>query len=653
MYCRRSAVDDVRSRRSRAVDEDRRRIRWAVDEDRHRRRWACDDDRRRRRREIDDYPPLELPLQWRDPPPVYPSPFYSAARKGIPNQPIVVDDYPPLELPLRWRDPPPEYPPLLLPLPVPLPQLTDPISSGAPASSDPVDSSHRSSGDRDNPDPLKVQFPLISKCGFIKKLLSEPNDKTSSIDLPDIPGGSEAFQLADKFCYGINFEINTENIAVFRCASEFLEMTEEVSTGNLLSRTEAYLEEVVLISLSGSVTVLHKSVELLPMAEKVKLVSRCIDAIAYLACSNSQFSTSSKGDSSHENSSSSVSQPRAIMDWWAEELIVLRIDTFQRVLMALKSRGFKQQALGPVIMLYAQNSLRGLDIFGRGRQKIEPKQEHEKKVVLETIVSLLPTETNTISVSFLSMLLRAALYLETTVACRLDLEKRISLQLTHAALDDLLIPSFSFNGDILFDIDTIQRIFINYLQHENDISRLGYNTDEDYLSPPHGDIERVGRLMESYLAEIALDPNLGIAKFVSFAELIPEQAKVTEDDMYIAIDIYLKAHQLLTEAERKIVPTHKIILGAYGDFSIISSSEIMNSKSNKVDDSHGTVRIGYLSSFDENEHKVHHVDWKTSRHVVISKSAFKVFDPGICCHRTSPPIIEPRTESSSFYARGE
>ncbi|KAH0468526.1 hypothetical protein IEQ34_003559 [Dendrobium chrysotoxum] len=395
------------------------------------------------------------------------------------------------------------------------------------------------------------KFPLTSKCGFIKKLLSELNDKTSSIDLPDIPGGSEAFQLVAKFCYGINFEINTENIAMLRCASEFLEMTEEVSAGNLLSRTEAYLEEVVLISLSGSVTVLHKSEEHLPMAEKVKLVSRCIDAIAYLACSNSQFSTSSKTDSSHENSSSSVSQPRAIMDWWAEELIVLRIDTFQRLLMALKSRGFKQQALGPVIMLYAQNSLRGLDIFGRGRQKIEPKQEHEKRVVLETIVSLLPTETNTISVSFLSMLLRAAIYLETTVACRLDLEKRISLQLTHAALDDLLIPSFSFDGDILFDIDTIQRIFINYLQHENDMSRLGYNTDEDYLSPPHGDIERVGRLMESYLAEIASDPNLGIAKFVSFAELIPEQAKVTEDDMYRAIDIYLKAHQLLTEAERK------------------------------------------------------------------------------------------------------
>ncbi|PKU71023.1 hypothetical protein MA16_Dca018641 [Dendrobium catenatum] len=45
-----------------------------------------------------------------------PSLFYSASRKGIRNQPIVVDDYPPLELSLRWRDLPPEY--LLLELPL-------------------------------------------------------------------------------------------------------------------------------------------------------------------------------------------------------------------------------------------------------------------------------------------------------------------------------------------------------------------------------------------------------------------------------------------------------------------------------------------------------------------------------------------------------
>lgn len=185
------------------------------------------------------------------------------------------------------------------------------------------------------------------------------------------------------------------------------------------------------------------------------------------------------------------------------------------------------------------------EIFGKGRKKIEPKQEHEKRVMLETIVSLLPREKNAISVSFLSMLLRAAIYLETTVACRLDLEKRMGLQLGQAVLDDLLIPSFSFTGDTLFDVDTVQRIMMNFLDYEMDGTRLCYNADDEFVSPPTSDIERVGKLMEDYLAEIASDRNLSISKFISLAELVPEQSRITEDGMYRAIDIYLKVYSLV------------------------------------------------------------------------------------------------------------
>lgn len=171
---------------------------------------------------------------------------------------------------------------------------------------------------------------------------------------------------------------------------------------------------------------------------------------------------------------------------------------------------------------------------------MEPRQEHEKRVVLETIVSLLPRERNAMSVSFLSMLLRAAIYLETTVACRLDLEKRMALQLGQAVLDDLLIPSYSFTGDTLFDVDTVQRIMMNYLESEVEGNRLGYNEGDDYVSHLANDMERVGKLMENYLAEIASDRNLSVSKFIGLAEIIPEQFRVTEDGMYRAIDIYLK-----------------------------------------------------------------------------------------------------------------
>lgn len=401
------------------------------------------------------------------------------------------------------------------------------------------------------------KFPLVSKCGYIRKLVSESNDADlSEVQIPDIPGGGEAFELAAKFCYGINFEISTENIAMLRCVAEYLEMTEDYSVGNLVARTEAYLNEVALKSLAGAVSVLHFSENFLPVAEKVKMVSRCIDAIAFMACRESQFSLSGRSDSGNEGVdalSSAISQPKPIVDWWAEDLTVLRIDIFQRVLIAMMARGFKQYALGPILMLYAQKSLRGLEIFGKGRKKIELEQEHEKRVVLETIVSLLPRERNALSVSFLSMLLRAAIYLETTVACRLDLEKRMALQLGQTVLDDLLIPSYLFTGDTLFDVDTVQRIMMNYLEFEVEGHRLGYQADDEYVSPPPSDMERVGKLMENYLAEIASDRNLTVSRFIGLAELIPEQSRITEDGMYRAIDIFLKAHPGLSDMERKKV----------------------------------------------------------------------------------------------------
>nr|GMD53881.1 BTB/POZ domain-containing protein At5g67385 [Ipomoea batatas] len=399
------------------------------------------------------------------------------------------------------------------------------------------------------------KFPLVSKCGYIRKLVSESSDADLSIvEIPDIPGGAEAFELAAKFCYGINFEISTENIAMLRCTAEYLEMTEDYAVGNLVGRTEAYLNEVALNSLAGAVSILHSSESLLPMAEKVKLVSRCIDQIAYIACKDSQFCTSVvvEGGTNGLNSST-LSNTKPIVDWWAEDMAVLRIDFFQRVLIAMMARGFKQYGLGPILMLYAQKSLRGLEIFGKGRKKIEPRQEHEKRVVLETIVSLLPREKNTLSVSFLSMLLRAAIYLETTVACRLDLEKRLGLQLGQAVLDDLLIPSYSFTGDTLFDVETVQRIMMNYLEYQLEGNRSGFNPDEEYVAPSPSDMERVGRLMETYLAEIASDRNLSVSKFINIAELIPEQSRITEDGMYRSIDIYLKAHPALSDMERKKV----------------------------------------------------------------------------------------------------
>lgn len=184
------------------------------------------------------------------------------------------------------------------------------------------------------------------------------------------------------------------------------------------------------------------------------------------------------------------------------------------------------------------------DISGKRRKKIEARTEHEKRVVVETVVSLLPREKNALSVSFLSLLLRAAIYLETTVSCRVDLERRMSLQLGQAVLDDLLIPSYSLTGGTLFDVGTVKRIMKNFLEYEMVGNRLGSN-DEENVSSSASEMEKVGKVMLDYLAEIASDSNLFVSEFISVAEVIPEQSRITEDVMYKAIDMYLKVYQLL------------------------------------------------------------------------------------------------------------
>lgn len=108
---------------------------------------------------------------------------------------------------------------------------------------------------------------------------SEEADLTR-INLSEIPGGPEIFEKVAKFCYGVNFEITVHNVAALHCAAEYLEMTDKYCENNLAGRTEDFLSQVALSSLSGAVVVLKSCENLLPLAEDLQLVQRCIDVAA-------------------------------------------------------------------------------------------------------------------------------------------------------------------------------------------------------------------------------------------------------------------------------------------------------------------------------------------------------------------------------------
>ncbi|XP_041008810.1 BTB/POZ domain-containing protein At5g48800 [Juglans microcarpa x Juglans regia] len=403
------------------------------------------------------------------------------------------------------------------------------------------------------------KFPLVSRSGRIRKLVAEHRDSAiSTVELLNLPGGAESFELAAKFCYGINFEITSMNVAQLCCVSDYLEMTEEFSKDNLGSRTEEYLESIVCKNLEMCVEVLQQCENLLPLADELRIVSRCIDSIASKACAEQIASSFSRLEYSSSGRLHMNRQAKCDGDWWIEDLSVLRIDLYQKVMTAMKCRGVRPESIGASLMSYAQKELtKKSSLWNPSSQAkvdlLSVPTGHEKLVV-ETIVSLLPVEKLIVPITFLFGLLRSAVMLDCTIACRLDLERRIGSQLDIATLDDLLIPSFRDAGDTLFDVDTVHRILVNFSQQddsEDDMEDASVFESDSPHSPSQSALFKVAKLVDNYLAEIAPDANLKLVKFMVIADALPAHARTIHDGLYRAIDIYLKAHQGLSELDRK------------------------------------------------------------------------------------------------------
>lgn len=49
-----------------------------------------------------------------------------------------------------------------------------------------------------------------------------------------------------------------------------------------------------------------------------------------------------------------------VVEWWAEDLAVLRFDFFQKVLAQMRTRGMRCESLGGAVMHYAHRALKGI-----------------------------------------------------------------------------------------------------------------------------------------------------------------------------------------------------------------------------------------------------------------------------------------------------
>ncbi|KAK8630748.1 hypothetical protein V6N13_079528 [Hibiscus sabdariffa] len=411
------------------------------------------------------------------------------------------------------------------------------------------------------------KFPLVSRSGRIKKLLVDAKDaKITRINLSSVPGGPEAFELAAKFCYGINVEITLSNIAVLRCVSHYLQMGEEFAEKNLEARTEAYLKDIVLPNISSTIAVLHRCESLLPISEEINLVNRLISAIANNACKEQLTSGLLKLDHNFPSKAMPNMEPDTPSDWWGKSLAVLHLDFFQRVLLAIKSKGLRQDMICKILINYTHNSLQSLFVRDHHLVKgslLELELQKKQRMIVEAIVSLLPTQSrkSPVPMAYLSSLLKTAIASSVSTSCRSDLERRTGLQLDQAILEDILIPANSHgnNHTGMYDTELVRRIFSIFLNlgdeddDEDNLLRdereMAYDFDGPG-SPKQSSILKVSKLLDSYLAEVALDTNLLPSKFIAVAELLPDHARIVSDGLYTAVDIFLKVHPNIKDSER-------------------------------------------------------------------------------------------------------
>ncbi|KAL2522909.1 BTB/POZ domain-containing protein [Forsythia ovata] len=389
----------------------------------------------------------------------------------------------------------------------------------------------------------------------------EEDEEECLIILPDFPGGSESFETAAKFCYGVKIDLSASNVAALRCAGEYLEMTEEYSEENLISKTERFLTQSVLKNIKHCLKTLTSCEGLLPLAENLSIVKRCIDAIASKAASsdpslfgwpvNDGAGNSQGGVENERKKVANATRGGTGMDSWINELEQLSLPFFKRMIFAMKALNLSGEIIESCLIYYAKKYIPGiLRTSRKPSSSSNVPSENDQRELLETVIANLPLEKSSNSTSnstrFLFGLLRTANILNASEACRAALEKKIGSQLEQATLDDLLIPSYSYLNETLYDVDCVERILRHFLEELDDRSVNRIESEERSTA-----LMLVGKLIDGYLSEIASDANLMLEKFFDLAIALPDHARLFDDGLYRAVDVYLKAHPWIPEADRE------------------------------------------------------------------------------------------------------
>ncbi|OWM79760.1 BTB/POZ domain-containing protein At5g48130 [Punica granatum] len=392
------------------------------------------------------------------------------------------------------------------------------------------------------------KFPLSSKSGYFKRRL----DESMEVELPlDFPGGPEIFEMIVLFVYGSSTMIDAFNVAALRCAAEFLEMTEEYSSGNLCERFDLYMNQVVLQNWDDTLIVLQKCQALLPWAEELLIVSRCIESLAFMACMEIldperrrelpvvTLEVLGNHPWSCERAEKIVSR-----DLWIKDLIALPFGFFKRIIGSLRRQGMNEKYVTPIIVFYANKWV----ISGKTQQSPENSSEKDSAGIFDAVLDLLPMgekASRQIPVGFYFALLTKSLEFGLRIDAKAKLYDQIASALPYARLDDFILPRTCVDPISLSrELATMEKIVSRFvvLSHEMDASRTPLMSNS-----------MVAELWDAYLSHVAIDRELRPTRFMKLIETVPISYRHSHDNLYRAINTFLQVHLEISQEEKGAV----------------------------------------------------------------------------------------------------
>ncbi|WZZ81332.1 hypothetical protein YC2023_101904 [Brassica napus] len=376
------------------------------------------------------------------------------------------------------------------------------------------------------------KFLLMSKSRKLHQLITEQEQSdekkkkrhdedgdgyTPHIRLENFPGGPEIFEMVVKVCYGVKVNLSASTAVLLRCAAEELEMTEEYSPDNLILKTENFLSHSVLSNTQETIAALKACESVSSLAESIGITKQCIDSIVSVASSSADpllfgWPMNNRDSTKKKNKGSTL-------EVLSEDLLELSFPIFKRVVQAMKAKGLSDNIVETSLIRYAKKHIPLITSRSSSSSTIASK--NQQRELLETIISYLPIHNSSATSTTRSLfgLLRSAIILNTSEKCRTVLEKKIGSHLEKATLDDLLIPSYSYLNETLYDIDLVERLIRHFLENAA-------------VSLSSTSLTVVGKLIDGALSQNERLPLRAVVKvlFLEQLQLRTLVTAVTEED---------------------------------------------------------------------------------------------------------------------------